>query len=220
MHPTARSKTVAASVAATCATVLAAGALVAGAEHGASAETGSTAKKVTIARTGVPYKCKATNSVVNDAIGGPQKFLVDGKAKFKGKFKPGTVVTPTGIRFTLILPKKLTRKVRRDLGVKKVRGSADAKFDVEAKPGGVTKMPVKGLKSGWKKVPKGKKLEIPATGSAGKFKIKKGTKRLSLLAPKTFMLHASLRPPAVGIVKKTDIRCSAMSGRKLGVFPL
>lgn len=212
-----------AGVAAVCAVALTGGVIAAGPAGAQSPNRGGDdgARKVKVSQKGVKYKCKAKNDVVNDAIGGPQQFLVDGSARFRGSFKPGTKITPTDIRLTLILPKKLTRKIRKDLRVKKVKGSANVKFDVKAKPGGTDKMKVKGLKSGWKKVPKNKKLRIPTKGHAAKYRIPKKANKLRLYAPKRFKIHARLRPPAVGIVPKTDLNCRFNGkSRKLGNIPL
>ncbi|UYM05331.1 DUF6801 domain-containing protein [Solicola gregarius] len=214
-----RTKRISAGVAAACAVALTGGALSAGPVNAQSPSDG--ARTVTLSKKGVKYMCKATNSVVDQIVGGPQQFLVDGSAKFSGKFKTGTKVTPKGIKLTLILPTKLVKKVRKDLKVKKVKGSADVKFDVKAKPGGITKMPVKGLRSPWRTVPKKGKMRIPTNGKADPYKIKKGTKKLSLLAPKKFKIHANLKPPVLGSVKKTDLKCTFNGkGRKLGSFPL
>lgn len=214
-----RRKRVSAGVAAVCATALAGGAVV-GPTLSADAVTDPGARKVTLAKKGVPYKCKALNPIVNQAMGGPQKFLVDGKAKFTGKFKPGTKIHPKGIHLTLVMPKKLVKKVRKKLGVKKVKGSANVKFDVKSNKG-TDKMKVKGLKSGWKKLPKNKKLRIPTKGHADAYKIPKGVKKLSLLAPKKFKIHARLRPPALGSVKKVALNCKFKGkGRSLGKFPV
>ncbi|UPK73326.1 hypothetical protein MU582_12840 [Nocardioidaceae bacterium SCSIO 66511] len=207
-------------VAAACAVALTGGAMSAGPVNAADGQSDA-ARTVTLSKKGVKYKCKATNSVVDQIVGGPQQFLVDGSAKFSGKFKTGTKVTPKAIKLTLVMPKKLVKKVRKDLSVKRVRGSADVKFDVVSKPGGVTKMPVKGLKSPWRKVPKKGKMRIPTNGKAKAYKIKKGTKKLSLLAPKKFKIHARLAPPVLGSVKKTDLNCKFNGKtRTLGKFPL
>ncbi|UPK73327.1 hypothetical protein MU582_12845 [Nocardioidaceae bacterium SCSIO 66511] len=177
------------------------------------------ARKLSISKKGVKYKCTATNSVVDQIVGGPQQFKVNGKGSFKGKFKPGTTIKSGKQRLTLVLPKKLVKKVRKDLSVKRVRGSAKMGWDFKAKPGGVTKVPVKGLRSGWKKVPKKGKMLIPVTGKAKAYKIKKGTKSLKLLAPKRFRIHARLAPPVLGSVKKTDLKCKFNGkGRKLGTL--
>lgn len=179
------------------------------------------ARTAGVKQNGVRYKCKAKSAVVNDAIGGPQQFLVNGSAKFKGSFKAGTKITPKAIRLTLVLPKKLTKKIRRDLSVKKVKGSANVKFDVKPKPGKASKMTVKGLRSGWKKVPKNKKLRIPTKGHAAKYRIPKKANKLRLFAPKRFTINAKLRPPAVGIVPKTRLNCKFNGkSRKLGNLPV
>lgn len=215
-----RKKRVTAGIAAACATALTAGAFVAGPEVGANAAPPPQARKVTLAKKGVPYKCKALNPIVNQAMGGPQKFLIDGKAKFTGKFKPGTKIHPKGIHLTLVMPKKLVKKVRNKLGVKKVKGSADVKFDVKSNKG-TDKMKVKGLKSGWKKLPRNHSLRIPTKGHADAYKIPKKAKWLKLLAPKKFKIHAFLRPPALGSVKKVALNCKFTGkGRSLGKFPL
>ncbi|MGH3359052.1 MAG: DUF6801 domain-containing protein [Nocardioidaceae bacterium] len=215
-----RTKRVTTTIAASCAIALAGSALSAGPVNAQYPSDSPQARIITLSKKGVPYKCKSTNSVVNDAIGGPQRFLVDGSAKFKGSFKPGTRIKVRGVHLTLVMPKKLVKKVRRDLGVRRVRGSADVKFDVKGNKG-TDKMKVTGLRSGWKKLPRNKKLRIPTTGEADPYKIPNGTKRLSLLAPKKFKIHAHLRPPAVGIVKKTDLNCKFVGkGRSLGKFPV
>lgn len=215
-----RTKRVSAGIATVCATALAGGALVAGPAEASPAGPPPNAKTVTLSKKGVKYRCKATNPIVNQAMGGPQTFLVDGKATFKGKFKPGTKIKPRGIKLTLVMPKKLVKKVRKKLGVKKVRGSANVKFDVKGNKG-TDKMKVRGLKSGWKKLPKNKKLRIPTTGKADPYKIPKGTKKLKLLAPKKFKINARLKPPALGSVKKVGLNCKFKGkGRTLGKFPV
>lgn len=216
-----RTKRVTAGVAAACATALTAGALAAGPQVNASpAESQQAAKTVTLSKKGVKYKCKATSDLVNDIVGGPQQFLVDGSAKFSGTFKPGTKITPKGVKLTLVLPAKLVKKIRKKLHVKKVAGSADVKFDVKSNKG-TDKMKVSGLKSGFKKVPRKGTMRIPVTGQAKSYKIAKGTKSLSLLAPKNFMIHAKLSPPVAGAVDKTDLKCKFNGkGRTLGKFPV
>lgn len=213
-----RTKRVSAGVAAACASALTVG-LVSGPAD-ASPIPASSAKTVTISKAGFKYKCKALNPIVNQAMGGPQQFLVDGRGEFSGKFKPGTRIRTKDIKLTLVMPKKLVRKVRRKLGVRKVRGSADVKFNLKHNKG-VDKMKVTGLRSGWKKLPRNKKLRIPTHGDADPYKIPRGVKKLKLLAPKTFMIHARLRPPALGSVKKVDLRCKFNGKtRLLGKFPV
>lgn len=213
-----RRRSATAGVAAMCAVALTGSVVATGPATAQNpARSGDGARKVKVAEKGFKYKCKAKNDIVNDAIGGPQQFRVNGSATFKGKFKPGTVIRPKKIHLTLILPKKLTRKIRRDLGVKKVRGSARVKFDVRAKPGKDRKMKVEGLRSGWRRVPKHRKLRIPTTGHADNFRIPKRANKLKLYAPKRFKIKARLRPPAVGIVKKTRLNCRFNGkGRKIG----
>ncbi|UYM05333.1 DUF6801 domain-containing protein [Solicola gregarius] len=215
---TTRAKRASAGVAAACAVALTGGAMAAaGPVNAAGADDG--ARTTTLSAKGLKYKCKATNSVVDQIVGGPQQFLVDSKGAFKGKFKPGTTVTSGTQKLTLVLPKKLVKKVRKDLKVKRVKGSADVKYDFKSKPGGTSKVNVKGLKSGWKKVPKKGALRIPVTGKAASYKIKKGTKKLSVLAPKSFKIHARLAPPVLGSVKKTDLNCKFNGkSRKVGVL--
>ena len=215
-----RTKRVSAGVAAVCATALTAGAMVAGPEVSASPAGPAAAKSVTLAKKGIKYKCKATSDLVNQIVGGPQQFLIDGSGKFSGTFKPGSKITTKGIKLTLVLPKKLVKKVRKKLGVKKVKGSADVKFDVKSNKG-TDKMKVSGLKSSWRKVPKKGVMRIPVDGTANKYKIAKGVKKLSLLAPKKFKIHAFLRPPVAGAVNKTDLNCTFNGkGRTLGKFPV
>ncbi|UYM05332.1 DUF6801 domain-containing protein [Solicola gregarius] len=214
----ARTKRVSAGVAVVSALALTGGALGAGPVNAQNASTDS-ARTTTISKKGVKYKCKATNSVVDQIVGGPQQFLIDGKLVFKGKFKPGTKIRSGAQRLTLVLPKKLVRKVRKDLKVKRVKGSAKMSWDFKAKPGGVTKVPVKGLRSPWRKVPKKGTMRIPVKGTAGSYKIKKGTKNVKLYAPKRFLIHARLAPPVLGSVKKTDLRCKFNGkSRKLGTL--
>ncbi|UPK73328.1 hypothetical protein MU582_12850 [Nocardioidaceae bacterium SCSIO 66511] len=211
MTTSTRTKRVSAGVAAACAVALTGGALAAGPANASNPADG--ARSATLSAKGLKYKCKATNSVVDQIVGGPQQFKVDAKGTFKGKFKPGSTIKSGKQGLTLILPKKLTKKVRKDLSVKRVRGSANVKYDFKAKPGGVTKVAVKGLRSGWKKVPKKGAMRIPVSGKAGAYKVKKGTKNVKLLAPKKFKIHARLAPPVLGSVKKTDLNCK-FNGKK------
>ncbi|MDN5851640.1 MAG: hypothetical protein L0K86_02120 [Actinomycetia bacterium] len=207
-------------VAAACAMALTGGAMAAGPVNAASPSPDDgadrvAARKATIKENGIPYRCRATKQIVNDAIGGPQRFLVNVRVPIRGKFRGGTKVRVGKVHVDLVMPKKLTRKVRRDLGVKKVRGSApNVKFGIKSLPGKDRVRRIRGLRSGWKRVPKNRKLRIPTTGRTKNFRIPKRAKRVQIWAPKRFRIHARLRPPAVGIVPKTDLKCKAMGKRK------
>ena len=205
-------------VAAACAVALTGGAMTAGPVNAASPDDGAdrvAPRKAMIKKNGIPYRCKATKQIVNNAIGGPQRFLVNVRVPIRGKFKGGTMVKVGKVHVDLVMPKKLTKKVRRDLGVKRVRGSApNVKFSIKSTPGKDYVRKIKGLRSGWKKVPKNRKLRIPTTGKTANFRIPKNAKREQVWAPKRFGIRARLAPPAVGFVKKTGLKCKAIGKAK------
>lgn len=209
---------IAGGVAAACAMALTGGAMATGPVNAASPDDSAdrvAARKATIKKNGIPYKCKATKQIVNQAIGGPQKFLVNTRVPINGTFKGGTMVKVGKVHVDLVMPKQLVKKVRRDLGVKRVRGSApNVKFSIKSNPGKDYVRKIKGLRSGWKKLPKNRKLRIPTAGTTANFRIPKPAKRVQVWAPKAFRIHARLAPPAVGFVKQTDLNCKAMGKAK------
>ena len=171
----------------------------------------SAARKAVIKKNGIPYLCTATKQIVNDAMGGPQVFRVNARVPIRGKFKGGTMVRVGKVHIGLVLSKKLTRKIRRDLGVKQVRGAApNVRFSIKSNPGKDYVRKIKGLRSGWKKVPKGRRLVIPTKGRTANFRIPKRAKRVNIWAPKRFRINAQLRPPGAGIVPRTGLKCKAM----------
>ncbi|HLR85512.1 MAG TPA: DUF6801 domain-containing protein [Nocardioidaceae bacterium] len=201
-------------VAAACAMALTGGAMATGPVNAATPDDGAdrvAPRKAMIKKNGIPYRCKATKKIVNDAIGGPQRFLVNVRVPIAGKFKGGTVVRVGKVHVDLVMPKRLVKKVRRDLGVKRVRGSApNVRFQIRSKPGKNFVRKIKGLRSGWKKLPANRRLRIPTAGKTANFRIPKRAKREQVWAPKAFRIRAHLNPPAVGIVPKTALVCKAM----------
>jgi len=171
----------------------------------------------------VGYTCKATNSVINTSLQGPQQFYVTADTDLPASVTPGSTVPATDTTLTLFLPPKLVNRLTGAMKVTDVKGSSTTNVDLQAvAPGGdvikTVNAPVKGpdgepgpLVKDWVKLVPDTEISIVARGKVDAIPVPEAPEGNGLIyvqMPKEFTLHSEMTPPVIDTIDKADLRCT------------
>ncbi|MTB89686.1 hypothetical protein H9L21_14080 [Aeromicrobium senzhongii] len=174
----------------------------------------ATAADAKVERVG--YTCKATNSVINTSLQGPQQFYVTAETTLPESVQPGETVAATKAKLTLFLPPKLVNRLYGPMKVRQVKGGSTSDTILQAVAPGAglletRKEPVRNLVvKNWVDLRPDQEVAIVAEGDVSAVPVPQvdgGNGLIYVQMPPQFVLHSEMNPPVIGAIDKADLNC-------------
>ncbi|KHL16340.1 hypothetical protein CLV56_2541 [Mumia flava] len=156
----------------------------------------------------VSYTCTAEHFAVDAAMGGPREFLVNARTTLPDTVASGDTIPQTRAELDLVMPAPLVDRVRDDMEVDRVAGTASSTVFIQGvavggEVVGELQPQVVGLESDWTTLPNSGSHTIPAAGTVEAITVPDlpdGNGLIYVQMPKRFVLDALLDPPVLGTV--------------------
>ncbi|GAA3539971.1 hypothetical protein AFL01nite_29350 [Aeromicrobium flavum] len=181
----------------------------------------------------VGYTCKATNSVINQSLQGPQQFYVTAETTLPDRVQPGETVPATKAKLTLVLPPKLVNRLYGPMKVRQVKGGSVSDTILQAvSPEGVLDtraVPVRNLLvKNWVDLTPDQEVSIVAEGDVNAVPVPSdvpgGNGLIYVQMPPKFVLNSEMNPPVIDAIDKADLNCvrdaNDAASRVIGTIPI
>ncbi|MET0467846.1 MAG: DUF6801 domain-containing protein [Aeromicrobium sp.] len=181
----------------------------------------------------VGYECQATNPVVNATLEGHYQFYVTARADLPDRVEAGSAVPATATELSLTLSRDLVDHLYTTMKVRRVKGSARSKVDLQAvAPGGEVSATLNPDVSGlvvpdWVQVTPGAEITIVANGTVPEVTVPASAGPNGLVyvqMPKKFYLDSEMDPPVLGSVSEAELECvrqdDSASARVIGTIAI